>query len=301
MRLGNIRKLTRMKCDEEILHYLQYIKEVWQLIALDSQMSLIDYQTVQGMHMRAPSVSQADRDDLRSKLKDGVVFSAVPVDERELIYWKVLGISGLGLIPSFDSFFRDCNYLESISNCMKSLTLRPVQTTLRQTMDGHFIGSSPSFYKAYSSLAIFAMRFYDRMPKEPVLKDPLTLVIACPNKVVLREYARLAIELGFSNDRIIALSAIEIEANATYAVNFEVQDYKPPVSSAGPRIPEKRRSGRPYRRDYEDEQRLLKFDYLNDGSASIGREITPFLSVEPYTRTSSAKLVLFRAIWSQKI
>lgn len=234
-------------------------------------MRLIDRQTVLGIHLRAPSVSRVDQDELRANFAKGMVFSAASQDERELIQKRVLSISGL--IPSFDSFFNDCNYLESISNCIKWLIPGPVQITLRQTMQGHFLTSQLEFYKGYCSLAIFAMRLYDHMPKQPVLRDPLALAIARPDEGILREFAKLALSLGFGNDRINHLA----NSWAEHQIDLQVE-FRQPLSlifSDGPRVPEKRRSGRPHRCDYEYEQRFLTFDYLNDGGESEGREITP--------------------------
>ena len=235
-------------------------------------MSLIDRQTVLGIHLRAPSASRRDQDDLRTKFNNQTVFCAVSQDDRDLIQRRILCISGL--IPSFDSFFNDCNYLESISDCIKWLIPGPWKGTLRRTMEDHFLGPSKKFYRAYCSLAIFSMRFYDDMPKQPVLKDPLAHAIARPDKAVLREFAKCALSLGFRNYRIVELS--KYEADLTSDTNFTMEIQKPLLVSNGPKVAEKRRSGRPHRLDFKCEQSLLSFEYLDDRNQQVGQEVTPF-------------------------
>ena len=216
--------------------------------------------------------SRFDQDELNTNFKNKTVFCAVSQDDRDQIHGRILGISGL--IPSFDSFFNDCNYLESISNCIKWLVPGPWKGTLRQTMEDHFLDPSKKFYRAYCSLAIFAMRFYDDMPKKPVLKDPLAHAMARPDKVVLREFAKCALSLGFANYRIHELS--EYETDLTSDTNFTLETQKPLLVSNGPKVIEKRRSGRPHRLDFECEQSLLSFEYLDDGDKQVGQEVTPF-------------------------
>ena len=135
-------------------------------------------------------------------------------------------------------------------------------------MDDYFLYRSFDFDKAYRALFIFAMRFYDQMPKQAVLKDPLAHANAKPDMAVLQAFARHARGLGFGNDRINEFSNLTMD-------HVAIRTLQPGMSSDGPRIPEKRRSGGPHRCDYEYEQRLLTFELLNDGSEPEGKELTP--------------------------
>jgi Protein of unknown function (DUF3723) len=125
MMLTTLHKMMAMKCDKEILCYLNHIKQVWHGLVQGDRDSLrkIDQATVQALELTAPRASTQDAIALHGQLSKGEIFSAFSNEERERI-WNQLRLIA-GLVPSLFTFFKDLQYLQFCVDCMKRLINKP--------------------------------------------------------------------------------------------------------------------------------------------------------------------------------
>ncbi|KAA8642578.1 uncharacterized protein ATNIH1004_011523 [Aspergillus tanneri] len=240
MSIGSLHRVLALKCREEIVHYLIYVREFWSFLANKnrSQMMRIDAHTVESLQLLAPGVSRKDAKIVRGLVLGGEAFSAFDDSERTAI-WEKLQRTKV-VIPSLFTFFKDIYYLEACAHCVQRLVevsdchptlstamrriLRSSEQCLIQTSDTAFRQESASVTEyedlAYRQIWLYAMRHYPKMAKEPESSNR----VAKPgsekaDEVVLHEMAVLARRLGFespqiselvdqSPDRQIALAAL---------------------------------------------------------------------------------------------
>ncbi|ELR03478.1 hypothetical protein GMDG_06208 [Pseudogymnoascus destructans 20631-21] len=192
MKITTLHKMMALKCDTELLHYLRRIKQVWSNLALE---------------LKAPRASKAN---------------------AEFLHIRVECVEGL--IPSLATFFKDIGYLERLTNCIKRLTGDNVQIShafkqlfspvdqkdsrIRIT-DGQAkiqVAENAFVYGqgmrrdqvdlGYWQITAYAMRHFADMPKEPVKEDRVMQPAAMADRAVLRRFADLADQLGFTGPRI---------------------------------------------------------------------------------------------------
>ena len=88
-------------------------------------MEKLDANTVKEVELTAPGFSERDRNNLHTKMKDGLIFQDFDNQEREAIWERLLLVSKDRLIPSLRSFFEDWKYLERPARLMRELMGRP--------------------------------------------------------------------------------------------------------------------------------------------------------------------------------
>jgi hypothetical protein len=76
----------------------------------------VDRVTVKALEPTAPRASTLDRKALLAKILRGEVFNSFSELEHARICERLPTIKGV--IPSFFSFFRDCNYLQAYTSCL---------------------------------------------------------------------------------------------------------------------------------------------------------------------------------------
>ncbi|OAF54638.1 hypothetical protein VC83_08804 [Pseudogymnoascus destructans] len=173
---------------QELLHYLRRIKQVWS----------------------------------------DLVFSAFDDSERDDIWSWLKCVEGL--IPFLATFFKDIGYLERLANCVKQLTGDNVQISHAfkqlfspvdqedgrvRIMDGQAkiqVAENAFVYGqgtrgdqvdlGYRQIIAYAMRHFADMPKEPVKEGHVMQPAAMADRAVLRRFADLADQLGFTSTRI---------------------------------------------------------------------------------------------------
>ncbi|KAF2806322.1 uncharacterized protein BDZ99DRAFT_479590 [Mytilinidion resinicola] len=94
--LGLNAQMFGMRCHEEILHYLDNIRESWTKIFRKYRQAML-------------------------KMRSDKIFSAFTDQEREVIWTDILSASVDRLISSLSSFFTDVNYLEDPADRVKTL------------------------------------------------------------------------------------------------------------------------------------------------------------------------------------
>lgn len=68
-----------------------------------------------------PGACRANAAKLYGQVQEGLIFGAFDKQEQEAIWQEVLSASRDRLIPSLSSFFKDFNYLQQVSDCVKQL------------------------------------------------------------------------------------------------------------------------------------------------------------------------------------
>uniref|UniRef100_A0A093VIQ3 Uncharacterized protein n=1 Tax=Talaromyces marneffei PM1 TaxID=1077442 RepID=A0A093VIQ3_TALMA len=226
LRIGNLSRVLALKCEEEIVHYLHFVKNFWCSLVHDdeSQMSKIDSVTVERLQLLAPGISPGDRKVVQGLVLSGQVFGAFSAPERRSI-WSVLQRK-YELIPSLHSFFKDMSYLEACANCMKRLVVLPkLGFTICSAMKASYQGedsdesyiiqeSETSFRRClgtvhnrrdfgYRQLWLFAMRHYPKMPKDSESNDLLAAArYEDADERIIHNMANLATRLGFASPLI---------------------------------------------------------------------------------------------------
>jgi hypothetical protein len=140
LHLGSIHEDFAMYCDEEMICYLRHIRTTWDAVTLGEPdiREALDIQTVENLHLRAPSAGiidrhyinqQMDRPSNQSGLFPGVEDRA----KRSLIKRALLRLEVL--IPTIKAFHENCIYLRIGANILQTLLLdeRPKSTYGKMT------------------------------------------------------------------------------------------------------------------------------------------------------------------------
>jgi len=247
MRISTIHKVVGMKCDEvdllltlyinfadtqqEVLHYLDHIKNVWsKILGEDKQaMQKVDQATVKALESKAPRFSRLDAQAVQGPLLSGRIFSAFSQQDREAVWCRLCSIDGL--IPSLFTFFEDIKYLQATADCVKQLIKLSPRDTVFTALDNCFSNASQTsdqciiqeadstfavrpgtsgdyFDLYYRQIWLGAMRKYPKVPvkRKKKKRDLLAKVGGGEaDETVLCEIAALAYRLGFESDEICAL------------------------------------------------------------------------------------------------
>ncbi|ETN44455.1 uncharacterized protein HMPREF1541_10636 [Cyphellophora europaea CBS 101466] len=250
MRISTLHKIMQMKCDEEVIHYLFHIKNIWDGLLRRDKAALqrVDEATVEALETRAPRCSRQDALLLEGQLLSGQIFTAFSRAEREEIWHALQSIDCV--IPSLYTFFEDVKYLHDCANCLKRLIKLPRGSTISLALQRNFpynynadgqcvietaestfvVRSQPTdaLNLGYRQLWAFAMRHYREMPAE-AKKDSKDLLaraaVERADEGVLSEFAALADRLGFHSSKIQALK--QLSSDAQIARNALLKARKP--------------------------------------------------------------------------
>ncbi|KAJ5117538.1 hypothetical protein N7448_011170 [Penicillium atrosanguineum] len=226
MSIGSLNHVMALRCDEEIIHYLQHVKRFWSTLVDGNrdQMAKIDLHTVKALQLKAPAACSKDSRAVKGLILSGEVFSHFTETERHTIWDKMATRDACdSIIPSLHTFFRDIYYLEACASGMKRFvefgrSTRTVRTAMKnifrieeptetcpvQTSEATFrsyAGPRSDFFElAYRQLWLFMMRHYTQLARKPTSKK----VVAKANsskadEVVLYDMAALARKLGFNS------------------------------------------------------------------------------------------------------
>ncbi|KZL88159.1 duf3723 domain protein [Colletotrichum incanum] len=197
--LGSFHKHLASHCDEEIVSYLQRIRDVWLDISCNHP-AVVDIATVQLLEGRAPKLRKSDRRTVKEALDSSKAFTRVQDAQlRAEICRSVLRFSGV--IPSLKSFHESMKYISigvtvvlnlmypesskgrswkrdqtdkkndrwTLRSMLRRSWSRPRQN-LVETSEGLFVQctGAPSFKAAYTQLVLAALRNCSRL-------DPATV------------------------------------------------------------------------------------------------------------------------------
>ena len=260
-------------------------------------MGKIDQTTVNALELKAPRASTADAEFLRIRVRGGEVFSAFDDCERDDIWSRLECVEGL--IPSLATFFKDIGYLERLANCVKRLTGDNVQIShaFKQLFspvdqqDGRVritdgqakiqVAENAFVYGqgtrgdqvdlGYRQIIAYAMRHFADMPKEPVKEDRVMQPAAMADRAVLRRFADLADQLGFTSPRIKHLQ----QYPAALAEQAPPSEH-PPLITSGSGVGIAHRCGTPLRPKFNEDRKFWFINHLHDEREQQGKGITNF-------------------------
>ncbi|KAI9770970.1 MAG: hypothetical protein M1840_002674 [Geoglossum simile] len=230
LRIGMIHKVLALKCDEELLQYLQHILTVWSTILGKNEalMRITDQTTVKALEVRAPGDSKADLAALEPLFRSSELFSAVQSpDDRKNIWNNLQQVKGL--IPIIESFFEDFKYLGPPARIMRQLFGKTKRTVYKEMDDIFLEGGSQltvqdsdqtsysvpgnetdRFEFGYRQVWLYAWRhFLKLIPECPRKEDGQpTPVPQEPSKYRWCQFPSLASQLGFQSDQINRLMSL---------------------------------------------------------------------------------------------
>ncbi|KAA8895228.1 hypothetical protein FN846DRAFT_348382 [Sphaerosporella brunnea] len=121
LKLGALHWFLTLKCDEEILRYLEWIRMAWfELLENDHHfLTTVDCSTVQALELRAPGLSKIDRREVCKlfEMQNNAEWKLSPgcsVESRARFRQNVL--KAKDRIPSLNTFFDDLKYLEPLAD-----------------------------------------------------------------------------------------------------------------------------------------------------------------------------------------
>ncbi|KAH8663705.1 hypothetical protein BGZ60DRAFT_379461, partial [Tricladium varicosporioides] len=239
---GTLHRYKSLRCDEELIRYLDRIKHVWTSI-LDGDEELmynLDPETVELFEGRAPKTSSADRDFITRAIESKSAFPLLYNDVKRLgLLQNVIAIDGM--IPSIKTLAKDSLYLEDCAKAMRTL-IDPTECHMREAMQhmwrgygGDYIvlesadglteygdtrtGDDERFEIAYVQLWMFAMRNFHRLTNLVPKSDNKQKVPSIgPDPQCLLEFARLANALGFRSNAITSI--LNADADREHARNM---------------------------------------------------------------------------------
>ncbi|KAI9772442.1 MAG: hypothetical protein M1840_000645 [Geoglossum simile] len=239
LRIGVLHKLIAMKCDEELLRYLEHILEVWSAILGEEKalMRITDRFTVEALELRAPKYSQGDLIALEARFRNGELFPAVQAPQDWQSIWSNLR-QVEGLIPSVYTFFEDAKYLKPCARIMKQL-FGKTKLTVYQAMCRIFLGcnqsddeyilqgsekvfqSIPGSLKdqvefGYRQVWLYSWRHFTELIEECPRKEDGqdTPAPQEPDRNAWYHFAALASKLGFQSEQIDRLTLLDPDREA---------------------------------------------------------------------------------------
>ncbi|OJD23472.1 hypothetical protein ACJ73_05169 [Blastomyces percursus] len=131
MRIGMLHRVMAVGCDEEIIHYLNYVKDFWFSLVNDDPESVakIDQHTVEALQLMAP---RAEAKAVRGPVTSGQIFSDSDEAERDAIWTRLRSFDAM--VPTLNSFFEDFKCFESCAHCLTRLFTME-RSTVRQKME----------------------------------------------------------------------------------------------------------------------------------------------------------------------
>ena len=295
MRISTLHTIMAIKCDDEILRYLEHIKDVWETLLQGdtSAKLLVDQATVEAVELKAPRVSTVDANVLQGQLQGGLIFGAFSDQARADIWTRLRAVEGL--IPSLFTFFKDVLYLEALAGCMTRLIrLLPGDTVFTalgrafsdtnerseraviQVAESHFASCPTHSFDAidlgYRQLFAYVMRHHPQMPRDSKGKELLARPTANIDGTVLGEFADLAKRLGFHSPKITALK----QNPRARIAKTPSDNSKPLLVTDGAGVKKKRRCGLPSVLEHMEDRESLFINHLHDGDEEQGEGITSF-------------------------
>ncbi|KAF2023971.1 hypothetical protein EK21DRAFT_79763, partial [Setomelanomma holmii] len=195
VQIGALHRLLALKCDEEMVLYLNHIVDSWGAILQHESQTLpftiVDSVTVHNIELLAPKHSSIDKELVESLMSRGVLFpSQSDPRVRQSLLNNICSFSGL--IPSLRTFFEMLKYLEPTCEALRKLLDTRLKSTIRSSLRGLFfepeqlciqvserkhvevlstLSTKDQFLVAYADLWAHCSRHFDGLTASTPLKD----------------------------------------------------------------------------------------------------------------------------------
>ncbi|KAL4862025.1 hypothetical protein BDV12DRAFT_179456 [Aspergillus spectabilis] len=204
-RIGNTRRLFRMKCPEEISTAVQCVYNIWSAILEGFETSLLDSASVKYLEGRSPLWSKTDQRFINDLFKERKLFSNFQISSHELLKQRVMAINTI--IPSITTVLENTKYLEPPAILIRSLLPPKFEGTIKDQLQQ--IYSNPNntpFWQAYRELWLVSLRVFPYLTQFKPLQG-----MNRDRKIYKGDYrgyiASSAIRLGFSTPQIQNISS----------------------------------------------------------------------------------------------
>ncbi|KIW09691.1 hypothetical protein PV08_12034 [Exophiala spinifera] len=229
MLLTTLHKVLGLKSDDEILNYLEHVRRFWHVLVDGDPSALqkFDYRDVKALELRAPGASSNDAEEIQAQIRAGRILRAFSEEERRYIFERLCEFKYL--IPSLHTFFRDIIYWEACVGSIKHLMTISRRDTILSSFERGFSAINQRDDQAviqvgetrfetlqgphdaqvdlgYRQIVAFAMRHFVEIPREPMSDDVTVRPRAKANRATLRQFAELAIRVGFESPEALEKS-----------------------------------------------------------------------------------------------
>lgn len=185
--LGNIQRCNALYATEEILHYLQHIRDIWERLTLYDPVvqQATDVATVQNLELLAPAISSSDGDKVRELMESRQLFRNIcDSGMRNRLQDAILQISVL--IPSIRTFHENMKLLTIgmmilRDHVLEGLGARSVRAAMAACWEPpgvdciveyrenvfHEVDIRPTFEIAYRQVFMAALRNFPQLSATP--------------------------------------------------------------------------------------------------------------------------------------
>ena len=220
LKIGNIHKHLALHCDEQIVHYLEHIRDIWSKVMAGATPEALDTETVRCLQLRAPSVA-ADRKYIQHLFQRNRIFKRVTdPTARARLLTQVLALDTV--IPSIETFHDSMKYFtigarilrrylvgdQEDAQCettsLATLAWDSPTVPVIETGEGVFQPLVENERKtAFSALFLFALRHFPFLDNVPPLQDVKGEGMAAgPSETYVLHLCSRAKELGFRSAKI---------------------------------------------------------------------------------------------------
>ncbi|KIV81283.1 hypothetical protein PV11_03480 [Exophiala sideris] len=279
MLLTTLHKVLGLKSDDEILNYLEHIRRFWHdLVDGDpSAMQRFDHRDVKALELRAPGISTYDTEEIRAQICAGRIMGAFSEEERRYIFQRLSGFKYL--IPSLYTLFRDITYWEACVGSVRHLMTMSRRDTISSVFESRFSATNQHNDRVviqidlgFRQIIAFAMRHFVEIPREPISDDVTVRPRVKANRATLRQFAELAIRVGFESPEVRRLLDTEELLGSSIAPELS----RPLLVTSGPGEKLHRRCGLPNLDTFQDDKNFLFLHHLHNQQDKGGEGITGF-------------------------
>ncbi|KAL2048962.1 hypothetical protein ABVK25_010815 [Lepraria finkii] len=227
MRIGIFHRILGLKCQEEVVHYLNHIRLFWNTIIEENQnlRPLLDFRSIQLLQTRNPWASTVDNEFIVDLMHRQILFPMITDEFRRARILNRLQESEC-MVPSLHTWFEDTKWLEPCAKILRDLLPPGCRRSTRRALTGCYSHSGQdngivriqsniglinregsqqeAVESGYRQLWLFAWRHFPDLSSMLPLKDvgkPKPRAISS-NDRCWQKLAELARSLGFQSDQI---------------------------------------------------------------------------------------------------
>ncbi|KAF2963309.1 hypothetical protein GQX73_g10264 [Xylaria multiplex] len=221
LELGNLHKHLALRCNDEIIRYLEHVGNTWVWITGGDPtiQSCVNIHTVRSLQSLAPVMSWADREAIGMLLASQKAFSGIHDDqEREKLQERLLQVDGL--IPTIKSFHENMKLFSIIAKILRTYLLpersraplsqylaenwSPPRVAFVEFAEGSFqaVSAPPSFKLAYVQLFCAVLRNFPELSDDVPKMDSGDKIRSCVTDSTVSQFYRRVALLGFWNDAV---------------------------------------------------------------------------------------------------
>ncbi|KAH9873409.1 hypothetical protein IAQ61_004032, partial [Plenodomus lingam] len=235
IQLGALHRLLTLKCDEEMIRYLNHVALTWTTIlkyeSTTMSPSIVDAVTVSHLELLAPNHSKIDRDLLLDLMDRQILFPSV-IDNQQRRALASNLCATIGLIPSLWTFFEVLKYLEPMCEILKDLIGGKQKRTIHSSLMANYyppatpmvqisdtteaeitipLSKAEAAKVSYIELWAFCGRHFDGLtaftPRKEI--NGTKPLVKGPNSVLWHHLAKFAVSRGFKTKRAQELAATD--------------------------------------------------------------------------------------------